>query len=75
MEREIMSGNEAVARGVYEAGCRVASAYPGTPSTEMLENIGEKYKNDIYCTWASNEKTAVEIASARPSAVRGPSPR
>ncbi len=63
MEREIMSGNEAVARGVYEAGCRVASAYPGTPSTEMLENIGEKYKNDIYCTWASNEKTAVEIAS------------
>lgn len=63
MEREIMSGNEAVARGVYEAGCNVAAAYPGTPSTEILENIGEKYKDDIWCTWACNEKTAVEIAS------------
>jgi indolepyruvate ferredoxin oxidoreductase alpha subunit len=63
MEKEIMSGNEAVARGVYEAGCHVAAAYPGTPSTEILETIGEKYKNDIYCTWACNEKTAVEIAS------------
>jgi len=62
MQREIMSGNEAVARGVYEAGCRVAAAYPGTPSTEILENIGEKYREDIYCNWASNEKTAVEIA-------------
>ncbi|HWQ58408.1 MAG TPA: indolepyruvate ferredoxin oxidoreductase subunit alpha [Clostridia bacterium] len=63
MEREIMSGNEAVARGAYEAGCHVASAYPGTPSTEILENIGEKYKDDIYCTWAANEKTAMEIVS------------
>lgn len=63
MQTEIMSGNEAVARGAYEAGCRVAAAYPGTPSTEILENIGEKYKDAIYSTWASNEKTAFEIAS------------
>ncbi len=63
MQKEMLSGNEAVARGVYEAGCHVAAAYPGTPSTEILENIGEKYKSDIYCQWACNEKTAVEIAS------------
>lgn len=63
MQKEIMSGNEAVARGAYEAGCHVAAAYPGTPSTEILETIGETYKNDIYCTWACNEKTAVEIAA------------
>ena len=43
-----MSGNEAIARGVYEAGCSVAAAYPGTPSTEILENIGALYKKDIY---------------------------
>ena len=62
MHMEMLSGNEAVARGVYEAGCHVAAAYPGTPSTEILENIGEKYKDEIYCQWACNEKTAVEIA-------------
>lgn len=63
MERRIMSGNEAVARGVYEAGCHVAAAYPGTPSTEILENIGALYKDDIYCQWACNEKVAFEIVS------------
>lgn len=63
MEKEILSGNEAVARGVYEAGCHVAAAYPGTPSTEILEEIGKKYKGDVYCTWTCNEKTAVELAS------------
>ncbi|MCI6980216.1 MAG: indolepyruvate ferredoxin oxidoreductase subunit alpha [Clostridiales bacterium] len=63
MQMEMLSGNEAVARGVYEAGCHVAAAYPGTPSTEILENIGQKYKDKIYCQWACNEKTAVEIAS------------
>ena len=52
MHMEMLSGNEAVARGVYEAGCHVAAAYPGTPSTEILENIGEKYKDEIYCQWA-----------------------
>ena len=49
MNMEMLSGNEAVARGVYEAGCHVAAAYPGTPSTAILENIGEKYKEEIYC--------------------------
>jgi indolepyruvate ferredoxin oxidoreductase alpha subunit len=61
MQRAILSGDEAVARGAWEAGVSVAAAYPGTPSTEILENIST-YKNDIYCTWANNEKIAVEIA-------------
>ena len=63
MEKRMMSGNEAIARGVYEAGCHVATAYPGTPSTEILETIGALYKDDIYCQWACNEKVAFEIAS------------
>ncbi len=58
--REILSGNEAIARGAYEAGVRVASAYPGTPSTEILENIVQ-YK-DIDASWAPNEKVALEVA-------------
>lgn len=62
MEKVILSGNEAIARGAYEAGCTVAAAYPGTPSTEILENVAH-YKKDIYCQWASNEKVATEITS------------
>ncbi len=58
----IMTGDEAVARGAWEAGCSVAAAYPGTPSTEILENIGTLYKDDIDSQWACNEKVAVEIA-------------
>ncbi len=61
MEKIILSGDEAIARGAWEAGVSAAAAYPGTPSTEILENISQ-YKDDIYCTWANNEKTAVEIA-------------
>lgn len=57
--REIISGNEAIARGAYEAGVKVASAYPGTPSTEILENIVQ-YK-EIDASWASNEKVALEV--------------
>lgn len=60
--KELMTGNEAVARGAYEAGVIFASAYPGTPSTEILENISALYKKDIYCEWAPNEKVAVEAA-------------
>jgi indolepyruvate ferredoxin oxidoreductase alpha subunit len=56
-----MSGNEAIARGAYEAGVTVAAAYPGTPSTEILENIIE-YKDYIYSEWAPNEKVATEVA-------------
>jgi indolepyruvate ferredoxin oxidoreductase alpha subunit len=58
--KAIMSGNEAVARGCMEAGCGFAAAYPGTPSTEILENMSQ-YK-DIYCQWANNEKVAAEMA-------------
>jgi len=61
MKRELLSGNEAVARGAYEAGVTFAAAYPGTPSTEILENIA-KYKKDIYCHWGANEKTSMEEA-------------
>ena len=55
-----MSGNEAVARGAYEAGVLWASAYPGTPSTEILENTA-KYK-EIHSQWSNNEKVALETA-------------
>ena len=57
----LLTGNEAIARGAYEAGCTVAAAYPGTPSTEILENIAT-YK-EIYAEWSPNEKVAVEVAS------------
>jgi len=59
--KKILSGNEAIARGAYEAGVKVAAAYPGTPSTEILENIAEEYK-DIYSEWSPNEKVALEVA-------------
>jgi indolepyruvate ferredoxin oxidoreductase, alpha subunit len=57
-----MSGNEGIARGAYEYGVRLASAYPGTPSTEILELIGRKY-GQIKAGWAPNEKVAVEVAA------------
>lgn len=62
MAKNLMTGNEAVARGLYEAGVAFASAYPGTPSTEILENVAEKYKDRIACEWAPNEKVAFEAA-------------
>ena len=55
-----MTGDEAIARGAYEAGVRHASAYPGTPSTEILENLAAY--DDIYAEWAPNEKVAMESA-------------
>lgn len=58
--KQLLTGNEAIARGAYEAGVTVAAAYPGTPSTEILENIAQ-YK-EIYSQWASNEKVALEVA-------------
>ncbi len=60
MKKEILSGNEAIARGAYEAGVKVASAYPGTPSTEILETIVQY--PDINASWAPNEKVALEVA-------------
>jgi indolepyruvate ferredoxin oxidoreductase alpha subunit len=58
--RSLLSGDEAIARGAWEAGCKVASAYPGTPSTQILENL-VNYK-DVYCEWSTNEKVALEVA-------------
>ena len=60
MTKKLLLGNAAVARGAYEAGVRVVSSYPGTPSTEITENI-VKYE-DIYAEWAPNEKVAAEVA-------------
>ncbi len=58
--KRLMLGNEAVARGLYEAGCRIVSSYPGTPSTEITE-FAAKY-DEIYAEWAPNEKVACETA-------------
>lgn len=60
MNKKIMLGNEAFARGAYEAGVKVVSSYPGTPSTEVTENAA-KY-DDIHVEWAPNEKVGVEVA-------------
>ncbi|WP_270396006.1 indolepyruvate ferredoxin oxidoreductase subunit alpha [Mediterraneibacter massiliensis] len=60
-EKVIMLGNEAIARGAYEVGVKVSSAYPGTPSTEISEYLVQ-YKKDVYEEWAPNEKVAVEVA-------------
>ncbi|MBR6617351.1 MAG: indolepyruvate ferredoxin oxidoreductase subunit alpha [Oscillospiraceae bacterium] len=58
--KELMIGNAAVARGLYEAGCQVVSSYPGTPSTEITEFAAEY--DEMYCEWAPNEKVAMEAA-------------
>lgn len=58
--KKLMLGNEAIARGLYEAGVKVVSSYPGTPSTEITE-FAAKY-DEIYCEWAPNEKVATEVA-------------
>ncbi|MEG2396479.1 MAG: indolepyruvate ferredoxin oxidoreductase subunit alpha [Oscillospiraceae bacterium] len=60
MSKKLLIGNEALARGLYEGGLRVASSYPGTPSTEITECIA-KY-DDVYSEWAPNEKVAMEVA-------------
>ncbi len=59
--KKLLSANEAVAHAAAQAGCIVASAYPGTPSTEILENIA-KFKDTVKCEWAVNEKVAMETA-------------
>ena len=61
MKRFLLSGNEAIARGAYEADVKVCSAYPGTPSTEIFENRPQ-YSQALYCEWAPNEKVAAEVA-------------
>ena len=58
--KKLLLGNEAVARGLYEAGCKIVSSYPGTPSTEITEFVAEY--DEVYAEWAPNEKVAVEVA-------------
>ena len=58
--KTMLLGNEAVARGLYEAGCHFLSAYPGTPSTEIAETAAKF--DEVYCEWAPNEKVAMEAA-------------
>ena len=58
--KKLMLGNEAAARGLYEAGCALISSYPGTPSTEITERAAQY--DEIYCEWAPNEKVAMEVA-------------
>lgn len=60
MKTELMLGNKAIARGLYEAGCKVISSYPGTPSTEITEEAAAY--PEIWCEWAPNEKVAIEVA-------------
>lgn len=66
--KKVLLGNEAVARGAYEAGCRVAVGYPGTPSTEILETVARDYR-EVYSQWSPNEKVAFEVAAG--SAIAG----
>lgn len=58
--QQLMLGNKALARGLYEAGCSVVSSYPGTPSTEVTEEIAKF--DEVYCEWAPNEKVGMEVA-------------
>lgn len=60
-QKVLLSANEAVAHAAYRAGCAVATAYPGTPSTEIMENV-VKFKDAITCEWSVNEKVAMEVA-------------
>ena len=70
-EKKMMLGNEAIARGAFEAGVKVSSAYPGTPSTEISEYLATY--NEVYTEWAPNEKVAAEVAiGASISGVRSP---
>ena len=71
--RLFLSGNEAVALAVRDAGCRVAAAYPGTPSTEILEEVSRF--PDLYTEWSVNEKVSLEVALGPRWSARAPSAR
>ncbi|MCJ7501059.1 indolepyruvate ferredoxin oxidoreductase subunit alpha [bacterium] len=60
----LLLGNEAIAQGLYEAGCRVAAAYPGTPSTEVLQSLVSYGADDLHLEWSVNEKVALEVSAA-----------
>jgi len=61
--KAILSGNEAIARGAYEAGIRIAAGYPGTPSSEIITTIARQYGEEIYTEWSANEKVAMDAAA------------
>ncbi len=61
--KAILSGNEAIARGAYEAGVQIAAGYPGTPSSEIIETIAKEYGDSIYTEWSTNEKVAMDAAA------------
>ncbi len=63
MTRALLSGNEAIARGAYEAGIQVATGYPGTPSSEILETLAAQYGKEIYAEWSTNEKVAMDAGA------------
>ena len=63
MTKALLSGNEAIARGAYEAGIQVATGYPGTPSSEILQTIAAMYSDSIYAEWSTNEKVAMDAAA------------
>lgn len=62
-KRALLSGNEALARGAYEGGVKVAVGYPGTPSSEILETAAKLYKDEMYTEWSVNEKVAMDVAA------------
>ena len=63
--RDLMMGNEAIARGALEAGVNVAAGYPGTPSSEIIETLSKVAKDRrLYVEWSVNEKVALEVAAA-----------
>ena len=61
MTKKVLCGNEAIAQGAYEAGVRIATAYPGSPSSEIMNYLIKKVSEDFYAEWSSNEKVALEI--------------
>ncbi len=64
-KQHLLMGNEAIARGALEAGVAVAAGYPGTPSSEIIENLAKvAQKRDLYVEWSANEKVAMEVAAA-----------
>ena len=71
--KRLLSGNEAIARAAWEAGAVVGAGYPGTPSTEILEEFAPY--PDVYAEWSPNEKVALASPSGRRSPGAGPSPR
>ena len=68
-----LTGNEAIARGAWEAGVRLAAAYPGTPSTEILESLAKYPAEDLHAQWSTNEKVALDVAFGASLAGHGPS--